>query len=173
MDNIWFNLFYPRNQFSRPPACAVTMQSQQSSIERIVKMILPFSTYLETKWIRCGSLTVRHITLMPLLQQNLRQFTSGSARTSPIAYGIDLQYSHLFSALFTRCEQYVFMRLYMLLYSTEMHVKFMKVLQKRSERRTLRHLGKGIHILGEALATIAKLAVRAWHIGMRVVDIAR
>ena len=43
----------------------------------------------------------------------------------------------------------------MLLHSPEMHIQFMQMLQKRSKRRSLRHLGKGIHILGEALATIA------------------
>jgi hypothetical protein len=82
MDNIWFNLFYPRNQFSCSPPCAIAMQSQQSRIERIVKMILPFPSYLETIRIRCSSLSVSHKTLVPLRQQNLRQLSSGSARTS-------------------------------------------------------------------------------------------
>ena len=95
MDNIWFNLFYPRNQFSCPPPCAIAMQSQQSRIESIVKMILPFPSYLETIRIRCSSLSVSHKTLVPLRQQNLRQLTSGSARTSPVANRIDLEYSHL------------------------------------------------------------------------------
>ena len=47
----------------------------------------------------------------------------------------------------------------MLLYPTEMHIQFVQVLQKGSERCALSHLSKGIHILGEALATVAKLAV--------------
>ena len=48
----------------------------------------------------------------------------------------------------------------MLLYPTEMHIQFMQVLQKGSERGAFRHLGKSINILGEALATVAKLTVR-------------
>ena len=54
---------------------------------------------------------------------------------------------------------------------TEMHIQLVKMLQKRSERRALRHLGEGVHILWEALATIAVLAIRTRHVGVRVVDI--
>ena len=61
----------------------------------------------------------------------------------------------------------------MLLNPTEMNIQLMQMLQKRSERRTLGHLGKGVHILGEALAAIAKLAIGTRDISMRVVDIAR
>ena len=57
--------------------------------------------------------------------------------------------------------------------STEMHVKFVEVLQKGTKRRALRHLGEGIHILGKALATVAVLAVGARHVGVGIVDIAR
>ena len=61
----------------------------------------------------------------------------------------------------------------MLLYSTEMNVQFMEVLQKGSKGCALSHLGKGVDILGEALATITKLAIRTRYIGVGVVDIAR
>ena len=61
----------------------------------------------------------------------------------------------------------------MLLHPPEMHIQFMQMLQQRSERRSLGHLGKGVHVLGEALATIAELAIRTRHVGVRVVDIAR
>ena len=61
----------------------------------------------------------------------------------------------------------------MLLHPTEMHVELMEMLQQRSERRALRHLGEGIHVLGETLAAIAELAIGTRHVGVRVVDIAR
>ena len=61
----------------------------------------------------------------------------------------------------------------MLLHPTEMHIQFVKVLQQRSKRRAFRHLGKGVHVLGEALATIAELAIGPRHIGVRVVDVTR
>ena len=60
----------------------------------------------------------------------------------------------------------------MLLHSPEMNIQFMKVFQERSERRSLGHLGEGVDILGETLASIAELAVGAWNISMSVVDIA-
>ena len=63
--------------------------------------------------------------------------------------------------------------LYMLLYPTEMNIQFMQMLQKSSKRCAFGHLSKGIDILGEALATVAILAVGAGDIGMCVVDIAR
>ena len=59
----------------------------------------------------------------------------------------------------------------MLLYTTEMNVQFMEVLQKSTKRCTLGHLSKGIHILGEALTTITELSIRSRNIGMGVVDI--
>ena len=59
----------------------------------------------------------------------------------------------------------------MLLHPTEMHIQLVEMLQQRSERRAFRHLGKGVHVLWEALATIAVLAVRTWDVGMRVIDI--
>ena len=61
----------------------------------------------------------------------------------------------------------------MLLLPTEVDVQLMKMLQKGSKRRALGHLGKGIHILGEAFATITILAVGARGIGVGVVDITR
>ena len=53
----------------------------------------------------------------------------------------------------------------MLLHAAEMHVEFMEMLQKRSERRSLGHFGEGIHILGETLAAIAELAVGTRDVG--------
>ena len=61
----------------------------------------------------------------------------------------------------------------MLLYPTEMYVQFVKMLQQGSKWCTLGHLGKGIDILGEALAAITELTIGAWYVGMGVVDIAR
>ena len=62
--------------------------------------------------------------------------------------------------------------LYMFLLPTEMHVKLMQMLQKRSKWRALGHLGESVHVLGETLAAIAKLTVWTRHVGMCVVDIA-
>ena len=53
-----------------------------------------------------------------------------------------------------------------------MNIQFMKVLKERSERCSLGHLSKCIHILREALATIAELAIRTRDIGVGVVDVA-
>ena len=61
----------------------------------------------------------------------------------------------------------------MLLHPTEMDIQLVQVLQQSSKRRTFGHLGKGIDILGEALAAVAILAVRAGDVGVRVVDVAR
>ena len=61
----------------------------------------------------------------------------------------------------------------MLLYSPEMHIQLMQVLQKGAEGRALGHLGESIDILGEALATIAELAIRTRNVSVGVVDIAR
>ena len=60
----------------------------------------------------------------------------------------------------------------MLFNASKVHIQLMQVLKQGAQGRTLGHLGKGIHILGEALATIAKLAVRTWDIGVRIIDIA-
>ena len=49
----------------------------------------------------------------------------------------------------------------MFFYPTEMHIQFVQVLEQCTERSTLCHLGKGVDILGEALATITELAVRS------------
>ena len=61
----------------------------------------------------------------------------------------------------------------MLLNSAEVNIKFMQMLQERSERRALRHLSEGIHVLGKAFAAVAVLAIRTRHVGVRVVDVAR
>ena len=61
----------------------------------------------------------------------------------------------------------------MLLHPTEMHIQLMQVLKQGAKRRALGHLGEGVHILGEALAAVAQLAVGARHVGVRVVDVAR
>ena len=60
----------------------------------------------------------------------------------------------------------------MLFKSTEMNIQFMKVLKERSERCSLGHLSKCIHILRKALATITELTVRSRNIGMGVIDVA-
>ena len=61
----------------------------------------------------------------------------------------------------------------MLFKSTEMNIKLMQVFKKSTERCSLGHLCESIHILREALATIAELAIRTRDIGVGVVDIAR
>ena len=59
-----------------------------------------------------------------------------------------------------------------LLHPTEMDIQFVKVLQQGSQGCALGHLGKGVDILGEALATITEFTVRTGDIGVGVVDIA-
>ena len=61
----------------------------------------------------------------------------------------------------------------MLFKSTEMNVQFMQMLKECTERSTCGHLCESIHILREALATIAELAVRTRDIGVGVVDVTR
>ena len=61
----------------------------------------------------------------------------------------------------------------MLFHPTEMHVELMQVLKQGAEGGAFGHLGEGVHILGEALAAVAVLAVGAGHVGVRVVDVAR
>ena len=61
----------------------------------------------------------------------------------------------------------------MLLHPTEMHIQLMQVLNQGAQGGALGHLGEGVHILGEALAAVAQLAVGAGHVGVRVVDVAR
>lgn len=61
----------------------------------------------------------------------------------------------------------------MLFHATEVDVQFMEMLQKGAKRRTLRHLRKGIDILGEAFATITKLTVRTGHISVGIIDVTR
>ena len=54
-----------------------------------------------------------------------------------------------------------------------MHIQFVQVLQKSTQRCAFCHLGKGVDILGEALATVTKLTIRAGDVCMGVVDVAR
>ena len=61
----------------------------------------------------------------------------------------------------------------MLFESSEMDIQFMQMLQQGAERGACGHLGKGIDILGEALATIAVFAIRTGDVGVGVVDVAR
>ena len=67
---------------------------------------------------------------------------------------------------------FVVNRLDMLLYPTEVHIQFVEMLQKGSERCALSHLGKSIDILGEALATITELTIGSRNVGVCIVDIA-
>lgn len=60
----------------------------------------------------------------------------------------------------------------MLLHPSEMDIQLVQVFQQGTERRTLGHLGKGVDILGEALATIAILAVGARYVGVGIIDVA-
>ena len=59
-----------------------------------------------------------------------------------------------------------------LLYPTEMDVQLVQVLQQGAEGSAFGHLGEGIDILREALATVAELAVGAGDVGVGIVDIA-
>ena len=60
----------------------------------------------------------------------------------------------------------------MLLKSSEMHIQLMQWLKQLAERGASGHLGEGVDILREALATIAELAVRTRDVGVGVVDVA-
>ena len=59
----------------------------------------------------------------------------------------------------------------MLLETSEVNIQFVQMLQKSSKWCTCCHLGKGIDIFGETLATITKLAIRTRDIGVGVVNI--
>ena len=61
----------------------------------------------------------------------------------------------------------------MLLKSTEVNIELMQWLKQLAKRSTCCHLGEGVDILWEALATIAELAIRTRDIGVGVVDVAR
>ena len=61
----------------------------------------------------------------------------------------------------------------MLLHPMEMNIELVEMLQKCSKRRAFCHLCKSIDLLGEALATIAELAIGAGDVGVSVVDVAR
>lgn len=60
----------------------------------------------------------------------------------------------------------------MLFKSTEVHIQFVEMLQKRSKRCSCCHLCECVNILGEAFATVAELAVGTGDVGMGVVDVA-
>ena len=60
----------------------------------------------------------------------------------------------------------------MFLHPTEMHIQLVQMFQQGAEGCAFGHLGEGVDILGEALATVAKLAVRAGDIGMSIIDVA-
>ena len=60
----------------------------------------------------------------------------------------------------------------MLLHSPEMHIQLVQVFQQGAEGCTLGHLGEGVDVLGEALATVAELAVGTGDVGVGVVDVA-
>ena len=60
----------------------------------------------------------------------------------------------------------------MFLKSAEVNIELMQMLKESSERSASGHLGEGVDILREALATIAKLAIGTWNLCMRVVDVA-
>lgn len=62
-------------------------------------------------------------------------------------------------------------KLDMLLKSTEVNIELMQWLKESAERRASGHLGEGVDILREALATIAELAIRTRNIGVGVVDV--
>lgn len=62
---------------------------------------------------------------------------------------------------------------YPLLHSPEMDVEFVERGEQGAERRARRQLREGVHVLREALAAVAALAVRTRNVGVRVVDVAR
>lgn len=61
----------------------------------------------------------------------------------------------------------------MLLKPSEMNIQLMQVLKECTERSTCGHFCESIHILREALATIAELTIRSGNVSMGVVDVAR
>ena len=61
----------------------------------------------------------------------------------------------------------------MLLKTSEVYIELVQRLKESSERSASGHLGEGVDILREALATIAELAIRTGDVGVGVVDVAR
>ena len=61
----------------------------------------------------------------------------------------------------------------MLLESTEVNVELVQRLKQLAERSALGHHSEGVDILREALASIAKLAIRTRDIGVGVIDVTR
>ena len=61
----------------------------------------------------------------------------------------------------------------MLFHSAEMNVQLMEMLQEHSKRCALGHLGKGIHVLGEALAAIAVFTIGTRNVCVGIIDITR
>ena len=60
----------------------------------------------------------------------------------------------------------------MLLHPTEMHIQLVQMFQQGAEGCAFGHLGEGVDILGEALASVAELAVGTGDVGVGVVDVA-
>ena len=73
---------------------------------------------------------------------------------------------------FPLCCQKSFRFLDMLLYTTEMDIQLVQVFQKGAKGCAFGHLGKSVDVLGEALATVAELAIRTRDVGVGVVDVA-
>lgn len=48
MNYIWFNFINPIKQFSCTTLCSISMKSQKTSIESIMKIILPFASNFHT-----------------------------------------------------------------------------------------------------------------------------
>ena len=61
----------------------------------------------------------------------------------------------------------------MFLDSTEMNIEFVEMFEKSSQWRAFGHFCKSIHVLREALATIAKLAIWTRYVGVSFADVAR
>ena len=55
--------------------------------------------------------------------------------------------------------------------ATEVDVEFVEVLYEGAEGGAFGHLGKGVDILGEALATIAELTIWTGYVCMSIVDV--
>lgn len=60
----------------------------------------------------------------------------------------------------------------MFLNSSEMDIQLMEMLQKGAKRCAFGHLGEGVDVLGEALTTVAELAIGTRDVGVGIVDIA-
>ena len=61
----------------------------------------------------------------------------------------------------------------MLFHPPEVDIQLMERREECAHRRPLRHLSKRVHILREALAAVAELAVGPWDVSVRIIDVAR